>query len=210
MKICCLPSDQISSVLSIKPVINWRLKDNPHFQAHHYISIPYHIYIYCTLYIYHPHKISQVNKSSPVPTSSKQRKLDQWSWCWHRRCHPLRTWYAGSQRILPMTWNSALICLDHSIFAGFDMVPPCASSMNVQPKTMSREGYCTEVLLLQSVLIVKEESTQYECPIEEQWNAFHVWSDGYWMTTCLPNFAPSNTKVCHGTATFPRRCPKYS
>ena len=65
MKTCCLPSDQISSVLSIKPVINWRLKDNPHFQAHHYISIPYHIYI---LYIY----ILYTYISSPQNITGKQ------------------------------------------------------------------------------------------------------------------------------------------
>ena len=38
------------------------------------------------------------------------QKLDQWSWCSHRHCHPTLTWCGGSQRILPRQRSKLCQC----------------------------------------------------------------------------------------------------
>ena len=38
------------------------------------------------------------------------QRLDQWSWCSHRHCHPTLTWCGGSQRILPRQRSKLCQC----------------------------------------------------------------------------------------------------
>ena len=75
------------------------------------------------------------------------QRLDQWSWCSHRHCHPTLTWCGGSQRILPFGDSAAAVSMPMtSAFTRFVQI--AYSSHSISDRKSSSAGKKTSWAIL--------------------------------------------------------------